>query len=329
MNLTLKEIISSVALIIKNDPVTEISIDNGSIELVHMSKKREKIDIPFVRNEIIETHETHHDHKVEDKEILFVVESYLKSLPKEDNDFEFDYDKILEQLKNDLQSKEDNTPITVKEEYDDSDIKSLIYEIASKLTNQIDEIKDEIKDIDRSPVVVNEREVDLSFYDNEFKDVYDRINDIENKATEENNNKKDYIVDIVTRLASIYLVYNSGFERDVTNMFESSVTVYGGGGGGGGGRGASAYEIAVNNGFQGTEQQWLDSLQGDASVTQQDGVINYDVQGRVESVVVGSITTTFSRTEDGSIESISKPTYDKVFIRDNEGVIVGWNVINK
>lgn len=36
----------------------------------------------------------------------------------------------------------------------------------------------------------------------------------------------------------------------------------GSGTGGGGANGLSAYEIAVKNGFEGTEQEWLDSLQG-------------------------------------------------------------------
>lgn len=31
-------------------------------------------------------------------------------------------------------------------------------------------------------------------------------------------------------------------------------------------RGQSAYEVAVNNGFEGTEQEWLDSLQGPPGV---------------------------------------------------------------
>ena len=36
-----------------------------------------------------------------------------------------------------------------------------------------------------------------------------------------------------------------------------------GGGGGAGGAGESAYEIAVRNGFEGTEEEWLESLQGE------------------------------------------------------------------
>lgn len=41
-----------------------------------------------------------------------------------------------------------------------------------------------------------------------------------------------------------------------------TVVVKNGGGGGGGADGLSAYQIAVNNGFIGTEAEWLDSLNG-------------------------------------------------------------------
>lgn len=37
----------------------------------------------------------------------------------------------------------------------------------------------------------------------------------------------------------------------------------GSGTGGGGANGLSAYEIALNNGFKGTEQEWLESLEGE------------------------------------------------------------------
>lgn len=38
-------------------------------------------------------------------------------------------------------------------------------------------------------------------------------------------------------------------------------------GGGSGTRGASAYEIALKNGFEGTEQEWLESLRAEADFT--------------------------------------------------------------
>lgn len=37
--------------------------------------------------------------------------------------------------------------------------------------------------------------------------------------------------------------------------------------GGSGARGASAYEIALKNGFEGTERDWLDSLKAEANFT--------------------------------------------------------------
>ena len=49
-----------------------------------------------------------------------------------------------------------------------------------------------------------------------------------------------------------------------------------GGGGGGGADGKSAYEIAVENGFIGTEEEWLASLKGDAGTNGLDGVDGQD-----------------------------------------------------
>ncbi len=41
--------------------------------------------------------------------------------------------------------------------------------------------------------------------------------------------------------------------------------------------GLSAYEIAVNNGFTGTEEDWLDSLQGATGIDGQDGLSAYEI----------------------------------------------------
>lgn len=65
--------------------------------------------------------------------------------------------------------------------------------------------------------------------------------------------------------------------------------------------GSSAYTIAVQNGFSGTEQQWLDSLKGDPGDPGQDGATT--------SVTVGSVTTgapgsTASVTNSGDAENV-------------------------
>lgn len=57
-------------------------------------------------------------------------------------------------------------------------------------------------------------------------------------------------------------------------------------------RGYSAYEVAVNNGFEGTEQEWLDSLKGrDGGVKTVNGKA-HDENGNVklagEDITVGA-----------------------------------------
>ena len=61
-------------------------------------------------------------------------------------------------------------------------------------------------------------------------------------------------------------------------------TVETGGGGGTGKDGASAYEIAVKHGFEGTEEEWLESLKGADGYTPQKGVDYYTETDKVEMV---------------------------------------------
>lgn len=42
-------------------------------------------------------------------------------------------------------------------------------------------------------------------------------------------------------------------------------------------QGKSAYEVAVDNGFKGTEQQWLGSLKGEKGETGNDGKSSYQL----------------------------------------------------
>ena len=54
-------------------------------------------------------------------------------------------------------------------------------------------------------------------------------------------------------------------------------------------KGLSAYEIAVNNGFEGTEEEWLESLEGD---TPQKGVDYYTEEDKTELIEEISATVT-------------------------------------
>lgn len=82
----------------------------------------------------------------------------------------------------------------------------------------------------------------------------------------------------------------------------------GGGGSGSGGTGAdgkSAYEIAVANGFVGTEQEWLDSLKGDAPRIGDNG--NWFI-GDVDTGVSAEPELDYNKL-------INKPTLDGVVIQ--------------
>jgi hypothetical protein len=87
--------------------------------------------------------------------------------------------------------------------------------------------------------------------------------------------------------------------------------------------GASAYEVAVDNGFEGTEQDWLDSLVG-SSATQTWTADNdslyeiYQVHGGVEVQTEAAlyhnetVTVTSDQVESGSIEITVSSTLDTI-----------------
>lgn len=57
-----------------------------------------------------------------------------------------------------------------------------------------------------------------------------------------------------------------------------------GSGGGSGADGLSTYEIAVKNGFKGTEQEWLDSLHGEDGYTPQKGIDYWTEEDKAEII---------------------------------------------
>jgi hypothetical protein len=59
--------------------------------------------------------------------------------------------------------------------------------------------------------------------------------------------------------------------NQILYVYDGTEWVAAGSGDGGGADGDSAYEIAVDNGFSGTEQQWLDSLVGETGLTGEAG----------------------------------------------------------
>lgn len=79
----------------------------------------------------------------------------------------------------------------------------------------------------------------------------------------------------------------------------------GGSGGGTGADGKSAYEIAVENGFVGTEQEWLESLKGDTPCIGSNG-----------NWFIGDVDTGVSAKPELDYNSLAnKPTLDGVVIQ--------------
>ena len=91
-------------------------------------------------------------------------------------------------------------------------------------------------------------------------------------------------------------------------------------------RGESAFEVAVRNGYEGTEEEWLETLKGDY-VEPKDGVIEYSEDGVILKTIVGDEETLFNYDIEGNILSITKPTYTKQFTRSPTGSITGWVII--
>ena len=70
--------------------------------------------------------------------------------------------------------------------------------------------------------------------------------------------------------------------RDKNLPFAKCAEYCGGGSGGGGADGLSAYEIALEHGFEGTEEEWLESLQGEAGPQGEKGESGYTPQKGVD-----------------------------------------------
>lgn len=99
----------------------------------------------------------------------------------------------------------------------------------------------------------------------------------------------------------------------------------GGGGGGAGPAGDSAYEVAVANGFVGTELDWLDSLVGPAPDTST--YVRYT--GATDDVDLGAhqlistVETTINRT-GADVTSVDFSNGRSITFSRSGGQITGW-----
>ena len=75
----------------------------------------------------------------------------------------------------------------------------------------------------------------------------------------------------------LYVIDTSG-NRPITNLIEVGNLIASGN------PGASAYELAVSNGFQGTELQWLDSLKGTKGDSFANTVLTKNITFTIDSI---------------------------------------------
>ena len=83
--------------------------------------------------------------------------------------------------------------------------------------------------------------------------------------------------------------------------------------------GDSAYDIAVENGFVGTEQEWLDSFGGTANIA--DFVFNYDEEGTDSTITIHNHDMVIQTTRDSDEDSdISLNSADDIWINATDDI---------
>lgn len=319
MNLANQELSVALSLLIKRNPIVEVALDEGDLVVKYLNKHQDRISLP----ENVSSDPAVIDYDQIHDAISQYVNEKIKEIPVHDQsdllntkytELKEYIDLQLEYLKNQPEPQPvagiETKNTTVYEQYDDTELKEWIQSLLDKI----------------EPVIENHTHEETTVIKEEID--YDEVQKLIDNALE---NSPKAVVGIEHYFGDVFLIYSDGSKQVITNVLTPILTVYGGGGGGTGATGPrgfpglSAYQIAVNNGFQGSEQQWLDSLKGDSPVPE-DGTIEYSANGQIESVTVGTRTTLFNRTIDGVIESIEKDDYIKLFTRDITGRIIGWNI---
>lgn len=312
-----KDVIASLVKIIKLDPVVSIDVVDGTT-----------LAIRFMSGKEIETPITFNQEPVEFPEYGDIFDSIREEIKKVDQKFndisptvitetvdptpiiediisKFDFDSIisekLAEVKNTLKESVMDFSMTASPEipfFDETTLNETdVRKIVQELSNKIPPVKS---------VTVSEFE--------KLKKKVEALSVIEEKPT----------FGLEIRNHHLVMTFDDGSEKIVGKISHEKPQIVAAQGDRGK-RGLSAYEIAVKHGFIGTEQQWLDSL---GSSTPQSGTIEYDENGSIDKVTVGDDVTIFHRDEEGTITSIEKDTYTRVLIRNAEGSIVGWQIIN-
>jgi hypothetical protein len=309
-----KEIAVALALLIQKNPVVSCDFSEGALTFQHLdgNTTSKELPSPVVEQQIIDNTKTIIETNVE--QVIDLIEKYHQENIKETDPV--DFQPIIEYIDKSIKDIEkviSDLPVpvevvkteTVVEKYDDGDLKQWV--------------ENKISTID--PTIVNQV-VENVDYEKVEKIVDDKLDQIDIPTL-----PSKFIVDIESRLGQIILVYNDGDRIDITNVLVPEIHHTPRIIAGGGIDGLSAYQIAVRHGFRGTEGEWLESLKG-GYVEPQPGTIVYE-DDSIKTITVGDSVTTIHRDENGDVYQVEKNTYFKVFLRNPEGNITGWTIINK
>lgn len=328
--LTKKDLIKAIGSLIDKDPIINIDIDFEEQRLIiqHLSGDEKSVGIAG------EEHETP---EIDYAAIEATVREYVdKHQPQEseeesDNSAIYEYiDKQLSSLKDTIPSKDDLTVqenhytevVENKEEYDDSTIREWVAESIQELSSTVVSLEKKLGEVKEPEVVVEKTEVD-------YETIFNRI---EERVQESLVNNHRSINDIEVVDGKIFLSFDDGTKKDLTQVLlpllrPKTPPAVQGEPGARGRRGESAYNIAVRHGFQGTEEDWLESIGGEPLIPQ-DGTIEYNEFGEISKILQGTRTTEFERDSEGTIVRVIKDNYIQEFIRDAEGNIDGWTIIS-
>lgn len=297
MKYTQNELVAALTILIKKDPIIDFTIDESTCQLRHLSGKVQDFKTPFkeitVNNEI--THSVDYDTlKITTREYIDSIKSELVGEAQS-----VDYTLVEKMLDEKIQSIKLPEPtvnesttiikrVEVSEEYDNS--------IRKFVTTLIEDVSKRLSEIENAPVEAVEPLITPEMIDERI----DQFNADFTARFDEFETKKRYVVGMATRLGTIVLIYNDGEEVDITHMVSPNIHYVGGGGG----SSSSSAEV----------------------ITPRPGEITYNAEGKVSQIITGSKVTTIIR-DTGVVVGVNKGSYRKMFTRDAQGKITGWNII--
>lgn len=283
------EIITAVTKLIKQNSVTGLSIDEGNIVFERLDGSKESIKLPVVEQpEIPDVPEIDYksiyeeiDTRIENIDYSELRESLLSQISEIPEPEKVDVDGIVESLKeyfneflvdkSDVLSRLKSVESIQHLSVDELQIILNRYATRRQVTELVDNIKTDLYD------TKNAFSDHLNRLETAYQQISDKISSIEIPDIPEDD--RIMVSDINDESGQLSVVMSDGTTKPLENLLKPLVkrlilatpTMITGGGGGGltGATGMSAYQIAVKNGFKGTEQEWLDSLKGEGTEIQE------------------------------------------------------------